>query len=246
MIDLKGKNALVTGGSRGIGVAIAKQLAKAGANIYFTSRNPETADLVIKEIEELGVQCFSSQGDIKNQEFCIDSVKDAQQKMGSVDILVNNAGITKDNLVMRMSVEDWNDVIDTNLSSVFYMTKAVIRGMVKAKSGKIINIGSIVGTTGNPGQANYSATKAGLIGFTKSIAKEFGSRNICCNVVAPGFIETDMTSKLSDAQRESLVGNIPLQRMGSANEIANTVAFLASDLANYITGTVLHVNGGMN
>lgn len=245
MIELKEKIALVTGGNRGIGKSIVLALAKAGASVCFTNRDQESAQKLEKQIQEYGVECLSYQGNIAEKEHCDNAVSKIIEQFGKIDILINNAGITKDNLILRMKQEDWNTVIDTNLTGVFTMTKAVVKYMMKARTGKIINISSVVGFTGNPGQVNYSATKAGIIGFTKSLAKELGTRNITCNAIAPGFIETDMTKQLSESQRTALSDLIPLGKMGTSQDIANGVLFLSSPLANYITGTTLHINGGM-
>jgi len=245
MIDLSGRVALITGGGRGIGKAISLKLAKAGAKICFTNRNLEVAKETEAEIKSLGGDCFSFIGDITDSQKCEEAVKEVIEKYGKIDILVNNAGITQDSLVMRMNQEAWQSVIDTNLTGTFNMVKAVIKAMMKNRYGRIINISSIVGFTGNPGQVNYSTTKAGLIGMTKSLAKEVASRNITCNAIAPGFIKTDMTDQLQDDQQENLLKNIPLGRMGVPDDIANGVLYLSSPLADYVTGTVLHINGGM-
>jgi 3-oxoacyl-[acyl-carrier protein] reductase len=245
MIELTDKVVLVTGGARGIGKAIVLACIKAGAKVCFTNRTKETAISLEEEIKTLGGDCFSFQGDIANPEDCQKVIKLVIEKYGKIDILVNNAGITKDNVFLRMKLEDWNDVINTNLTGIFNMTKAVTKPMMKARYGRVINISSIVGYTGNPGQVNYSSSKAGIIGFSKSFAKELASRNITCNVIAPGFIETDMTAKLTEEQQKGMLAGIPLGRMGSAEDIANGVLYLASPMADYITGTTLHINGGM-
>ena len=237
--------AIVTGAGRGIGKAIALELAAAGADLVITNRTKELGDAVRAEIEKLGRKCLSVQADVSSPEQVDALVKQAQELFPSVDILVNNAGITKDQLFMRMSVDDWRQVMSINLDGMFYMTRAVIKAMVKQRWGRIVNISSVVGFTGNPGQVNYSSTKSAMIGFTKSIAKELGSRNITCNTVAPGFIETDMTGKLSEEQQKALLGQVPLGRMGAPADIAKAVRFLASEDAAYISGAVLHVNGGM-
>ena len=243
--DLTGRVALVTGAGRGIGKAIALELAACGADIIFTNRNKELADATKADIEALGRKCLAAQADVADPEAIDALVKQATETFPSLDILVNNAGITKDNLFMRMSAQEWRDVMQVNLDGMFYMTKAVIRAMMKQKYGRIVNLTSVVGFTGNPGQVNYSATKSAVVGFTKSLAKELGSRNITCNAVAPGFIETDMTRELNEAQQKAILDQVPLGRMGSVEEIARAVRFLVSEDANYISGTTLHVNGGM-
>jgi len=244
-MSLEKKVALVTGGSRGIGRAIALELARAGADIIVTSRTLAQAEGVKAEIEALGRKCLAVAADVANPEQVDSLVNQALATFPTIDILVNNAGITRDQLFMRMKPEEWRDVMATNLDGMFYVTRAVIKGMVKARWGRIINISSVVGFTGNPGQVNYSATKAATEGFTKSLAKELGSRNITVNAVAPGFIATDMTKELTEAQQKSILEQVPLGRMGAPEEIAHAVKFLASDGANYISGTTLHVNGGM-
>ncbi len=237
--------ALVTGASRGIGQAIALQLGKQGATVIGTATTDKGAaaiqtTLAAQDVKGLGVTLDVTRAD--SIEAVMKQIKDT---FGSPTILVNNAGITRDNLLMRMKDDEWADVIDTNLGSVFRLSKACLRGMMKAKRGRIINIASVVGATGNPGQANYCAAKAGMIGFTKSLAREVGSRNITVNAVAPGFIDTDMTRALPDEQRTMLITQVPLRRLGEADDIAQAVAFLASKQAAYITGETLHVNGGM-
>lgn len=235
--------ALVSGASRGIGKAIALTLAKAGITVIGTATTENGAHNISTYLAP-----FSGAGLVLNvtDKASIDSViADIKNKYGDVSILVNNAGITKDGLFLRMKEEDWDDVIDTNLKSVFLLTKAVIRSMTSARYGRIVNITSVVGFMGNPGQANYCSSKAGMVAFSKSLAKEFGSRNITVNCVAPGFIATDMTDKLNDAQKEEYYKNIPLGRFGSAEDIANSVKFLVSEDAGYITGTTIHVNGGL-
>jgi len=245
MITLKGKTALVTGGSRGIGKEILLKLAQVGADVCFVDLITESADEVKSEIEALGVKCAFYQGNVAEIDQCKEIVDTALADFGQVDILVNNAGITRDALFIRMSEENWTDVININLSGIFNMCKALIRPMMKAKYGRVVNISSIVGFTGNAGQVNYSSAKAGLIGFTKSLAKEVASRNITCNAIAPGFIQSDMTDKLADEQKKMMLANIPMNRMGTQEDVANGVLFLASTLADYITGTTLHINGGM-
>jgi len=241
-IDLSGKVALVTGSTRGIGRAIAETLAGAGARVAVVGRDLERAQAAAAEIghEAKGFAC-----DVGDTAQVTALVSDVEAAFGTLDILVNNAGLTKDNVIMRLKDEDWDTVIDANLRGAFASIRAAARGMMKRRSGRIINISSVVGVIGNRGQSNYAASKAGLIGLTKSVAKELASRNILCNAVAPGFIATDMTAALSDEQRTALEGQIPLERLGSPADIASAVAFLASDHASYITGQVLVVDGGM-
>ncbi|TAL43107.1 MAG: 3-oxoacyl-ACP reductase FabG [Methylovulum sp.] len=234
--------ALVTGASRGIGKAIAERLADDGFFVVGTATTDGGADAISAYLGENGK---GIRLDVANAESVDAVMKMVNDELGAPTVLVNNAGITRDNLLMRMKDEEWDDIINTNLTSVFRMSKAVLRGMMKAKTGRIINISSVVGATGNAGQANYAAAKAGMIGFTKSMAKEVGSRNITINTVAPGFIDTDMTKELSDDIKNGLLTAIPLSRLGSAKEVAHAVAFLASEGAAYITGETLHVNGGM-
>ncbi|MGM0419363.1 MAG: 3-oxoacyl-[acyl-carrier-protein] reductase [Bacillota bacterium] len=249
MIDLKGKNAVITGSSRGIGAACAIKLAGAGANVvinHSSTNSYEKAQTVAEQIKsEFDVKVLVKQADVSKPEEADDLIESVLQEFTSVDILVNNAGINRDNLLMRMKQSDWENVIDVNLTGVFNMTKAVIRSMMKARQGKIINLTSIVGIIGNAGQTNYSASKAGLIGFTKSLAQEVASRNISVNAVAPGFIETDMTEEMSAQAKESLLSNVPLNRAGTPEDVANVVAFLSSNLSDYITGEVIKVTGGM-
>lgn len=243
---LQEKNVVITGASRGIGRAIALKLASLGANIVFNFRNSvNKADELIKEIEAFGVKAKAVQGDIAKQEDAEELIRVCKESFGSVDVLVNNAGITKDNLIMRMKEEDFDIVIDTNLKGTFNTIKHVTPIMMKQRSGKIINISSVVGIVGNAGQVNYSASKAGVIGLTKSVAKELGSRGINVNAIAPGFIETDMTEVLKDNIKENLVKNIPLKKLGSSEDVANLVVFLASEQSKYITGQVINVDGGM-
>ncbi|MDC0229730.1 3-oxoacyl-[acyl-carrier-protein] reductase [Deltaproteobacteria bacterium] len=243
-MNFNGQTALITGAGRGIGKTIAVKLAESGLDIAIADMNP-VSDSVVKEIEEYGTKCLAFQLDVTDVESVDSVVKKIIDETGGIHILVNNAGITKDNLFMRMKPEQWSQVIDVNLNGVFHVTKAVIRTMVKQHSGRIINISSIVGFSGNPGQVNYSSTKSGLIGFTKSLSREVGTRGITVNAVAPGFINTAMTQALNESQQQAILSQIPLGRMGEAEDIANAVAFLASEEASYITGTVLHVNGGM-
>lgn len=240
------KCALITGATRGIGKQIAITLAKQGYNIALNYRKEnEELENTKKEIEKIGVQILAVKGDVANFEDCENFVKQVIERFGQIDVLVNNAGITKDMLLMRMKKEDFEQVIDTNLVGTFNVTKNVVPYMMKARSGRIINISSVVGISGNAGQTNYSASKAGIIGFTKSLAKEIASRNILVNAVAPGFIETNMTDVLKDDVKHEIAKNIPLKRMGTAQDVANVVKFLASDDSSYITGQVINVDGGM-
>lgn len=240
------KCALITGATRGIGKQIAITLAKQGYNIALNYRKEnEELENTKKKIEKIGVQILAVKGDVANFEDCENFVKQVIERFGQIDVLVNNAGITKDMLLMRMKKEDFEQVIDTNLVGTFNVTKNVVPYMMKARSGRIINISSVVGISGNAGQTNYSASKAGIIGFTKSLAKEIASRNILVNAVAPGFIETNMTDVLKDDVKQKIAKNIPLKRMGTAQDVANVVKFLASDDSSYITGQVINVDGGM-
>ena len=242
---LDGEIALVTGASRGIGSAIADELAAQGATVIGTATSESGASAIDKRFKDAGVKGSGKVLNVSDSEQIQSVVSAIADEFGAVSILVNNAGITRDNLLMRMKDEEWNDILSTNLSSIFHTCKACMRGMMKARRGKIINIASVVGVTGNAGQANYAAAKAGIIGFGKSLAREVGSRNITVNTVAPGFIVSDMTNALPEEQREALQGEIALGRLGEPQEIAHTVAFLASDRADYVTGQTLHVNGGM-
>ncbi len=245
MFSLENKVVLVTGASRGIGKAIATQLQALGATVIGSATSEHGAEKITE---------YLAQGEVKGRG-CVLNVTDAQsissmfemikKDHGAIDILINNAGITRDNLFMRMKADEWQDIIDTNLSSVFKISKEVIRSMMKKRNGRIINIGSVVGTMGNAGQVNYATAKAGLIGFTKSLAREVASRGITVNTVSPGFIDTDMTQTLTDEQKQAIFAQVPANRLGKPEEIANAVAFLASDSAAYITGETLHVNGGM-
>ena len=242
MSKLEGQVALVTGASRGIGAAIAESLASAGATVIGTATSDQGAEQISKTLGSPGRGAVL---DISNDESVQALIAEIQANEGSPTIVVNNAGITRDNLLLRMKAEEWDSVLSTNLSGVFRVCKATLRGMMKAKGGRIINIASVIGLTGNPGQANYAAAKAGIIGFSKSLAREVGSRNITVNVVAPGIIDTDMTRVLPEEQRTAMLGQVPLGRLGEAQDNANSVVFLASDAAAYITGETLHVNGGM-
>lgn len=245
-MKLEGKVALVTGASRGIGRATAIKLAEAGADVVVNyAGSTDKANEVAEQIKALGREAITYQCNVSDSDAVQSMVKDVIAKFGRLDILVNNAGITRDNLLMRMKENEWDDVIDTNLKGVFLCTKAVTRQMMKQRSGRIINVASIVGVIGNPGQANYVAAKAGVIGLTKSSARELASRGITVNAVAPGFIATDMTDQLADEQKEAMLQQIPLAKFGLASDIANAVLFLASDDANYITGQTIHVDGGM-
>lgn len=246
MINLTGKTAIVTGGSRGIGKAIALKLASLGANIVvnYTS-SPEKAEEVVKAVNEMGREAIALRANVSNSEDVDNFIKEVEKRFSTIDILVNNAGITRDGLLMKMKEQDWDDVITINLKGTFNCTKAVIRKMMKQKSGKIVNIASVIGKMGNAGQANYAASKAGIIGFTKSMAKELGSRNINVNAVAPGFIQTDMTDVLSEEVKNMLLANIPMKELGNPEDVANLVAFLCSEEARYITGQVINVDGGM-
>ena len=240
------KNALVTGASRGIGRSIAIQLAEEGYNVAVNyAGNQDKAEAVVSEIKEQGVESFAIQANVANGDEVKAMIKEVVSQFGSIDVLVNNAGITRDNLLMRMKEQEWDDVIDTNLKGVFNCIQKVTPQMLRQRSGSIINLSSVVGAVGNPGQANYVATKAGVVGLTKSAARELASRGITVNAVAPGFIVSDMTDALSDDLKEQMLGQIPLARFGEDTEIANTVAFLASEKAKYITGQTIHVNGGM-
>ena len=245
MNKLEGKVALVTGASRGIGRAIAIALGQSGAIVVGTATTEVGAEKISEGFKEAGIQGRGMALNVTSAENCVEVIKAVAEEFGAPQILVNNAGITRDNILMRMKDDEWDSVINTNLSSIFRMSKAVLRGMTKARWGRIINISSVVGSMGNQGQSNYAAAKAGVEGFTRSLAREVGSRNITVNTIAPGFIDTDMTRELPEAQREMLLGQIPLARLGQPEEIAATVDFLAGDSAGYITGETLHVNGGM-
>jgi 3-oxoacyl-[acyl-carrier protein] reductase len=245
-MTLEGKVALVTGASRGIGREIALELARQGANVAVNYAGSESkANEVVDEIKAIGKEAFAIKCDVSNSEEVSAMVKETVEVFGKLDILVNNAGITRDNLLMRMKEDEWDDVININLKGVFLCTKAVTRQMMKQRVGRIVNITSVVGVSGNPGQANYVAAKSGVIGLTKTTAKELASRNITVNAIAPGFITTDMTDKLSDEIKTEMLKQIPLARLGEPKDIAKMTAFLASDDASYITGQTLHINGGM-
>jgi len=242
---LAGEIALVTGASRGIGQAVALELARQGAVVIGTATTEAGASAITQRFADAGLQGRGVVLNVARQESIDAVLKDVEAMEGSPSILINNAGITRDNLLMRMKAEEWDDIMNTNLASVFRLSKAVIRGMMKARKGRIISIASVVGVMGNPGQSNYAAAKAGIIGFSKSLAREVGSRGITVNVVAPGFITTDMTSGLAEEQQAKLIEQVALGRLGAPADIAHAVAFLASPGASYITGETLHVNGGM-
>jgi 3-oxoacyl-[acyl-carrier protein] reductase len=244
-MSLNDKVALVTGASRGIGAAIAEQLGKAGAIVIGTATSESGAAKISARFAEQGVRGIGKVLNVTDADSVANLLKEVQDEFGAPSILVNNAGITKDNLLMRMSDDEWFDVINTNLSSIYRLSKGVLRGMMKARWGRIINISSVVGAMGNPGQSNYAATKAGVAGFARSLAAEVGSRNITVNTVAPGFIDTDMTKVLPEEQKEQLLARIPLGRLGAPEEIAAVVVFLASDAGGYVSGETIHVNGGM-
>ena len=243
--ELEGQVALVTGATRGIGRAIALALARDGATVVGTATTDAGAEAIGAALREGGHAGAGMRLDVTDAAATDAALADIEAKFGPVAILVNNAGITKDNLLVRMKDDEWDAIMATNLKPAWRLAKACLRGMMKARRGRIIQIGSVVGSTGNPGQSNYAAAKAGLVGFTKSLAQEVGSRNITVNCVAPGFVDTDMTRSLPDAQREALLARVPLGRLGSPEDIAEAVAFLASSRAGYITGATLHVNGGM-
>ncbi|HIF70170.1 MAG TPA: 3-oxoacyl-[acyl-carrier-protein] reductase [Deltaproteobacteria bacterium] len=243
-MDFNGKTALITGAARGIGKTIALQLAAQGADIAFTDLSDEV-EVVKSEIESQGRRCLAFRTNVTDGEAVDAMVKEIVGAWERIDILINNAGITRDNLFLRMKPEEWSQVMDINLNGVFNVTRAVVRPMVKQRFGRVVSLSSVVGFTGNPGQVNYSSTKAALVGFTKSLAREVGVRGVTVNLVAPGFIDTAMTQKLNEEQQATIIQQVPLGRMGSVEDIANAVAFLSSEQAAYITGTVLHVNGGM-
>jgi 3-oxoacyl-[acyl-carrier protein] reductase len=245
MADLSGKVALITGASRGIGQAISLILGKNGATVIGTATSESGADAISKIFQENGISGKGFALNVTENDQIENLMKSISDEFGSVDILVNNAGITRDNLLMRMKDDEWNDIMNTNLASVYKMSKAVLRGMMKKKSGRIISIASVVGAMGNAGQTNYSAAKAGIMGFTKSLAREVGPRGITVNAIAPGFIKTDMTDALPEEQKEFLANQIPLGRLGTVDEIAESVLFLAAESGAYITAQTIHVNGGM-
>ena len=242
MVNLKGKKVLVTGASGGIGKAIAIELSSNGADLCLTGRNKSELESLQKVI---GGNCEIIISDLSKSEGIDELANSAQEKMGQIDILINNAGITRDNLFMRMSEEDWNEVINVNLNSIFKLTKQLIKGMIKRRYGRIINITSVIGVAGGAGQSNYSASKAGIIAMSKSLAQEVGSRSVTVNSIAPGFIETNMTAELSDDRKEEILHSISVGRLGKPDDIAGAVCFLASDKASYITGQTIHINGGM-
>ncbi|SFM31453.1 3-oxoacyl-[acyl-carrier-protein] reductase [Ectothiorhodospira mobilis] len=244
-MTLEGEIALVTGASRGIGRAIATTLAARGATVVGTATSEKGAEAITAYLQETGARGRGMVLDVTRPEDVDGLIRQVSEEFGPVGILVNNAGITRDNLLMRMKDEEWEDIIRTNLTAVYRMSKAVLRGMTRARRGRIIHIGSVVGSSGNAGQTNYAAAKAGLLGFTKSLAREVGPRGVTVNTVAPGFIDTDMTRDLPEAQRDALLGQIPLGRLGMPEEVAEVVAFLASPAAAYVTGETIHVNGGM-
>ena len=245
MINLDGQITLVTGASRGIGRAIAESLGKAGATVIGTATSENGAKAISAYFKESGINGVGKMLNVTDADSIGSVLKEINAEFGAITILVNNAGITRDNLMLRMKEEEWSDIMATNLTSVFRLSKACLKGMMKARHGRIISISSVVGATGNAGQANYAAAKAGVVGFSKSLAQEIGSRGITVNVVAPGFIDTDMTRELPEEQRKSLMSNIPLGKLGESVDIANAVLFLASDMGSYISGETLHVNGGM-
>ncbi len=244
-MSLENEIALVTGGSRGIGQAITLALGRAGATVVATATSSSGAEKISSYLKENGIKGQGAVLDVTDADSVDGLLKDLENSLGAPSILVNNAGITRDNLLMRMRDSDWDEIMETNLKSVFRMTKACVRPMMKARKGRIISITSVVGATGNPGQANYASAKAGVAGFTRAVARELASRNITVNAVAPGFIDTDMTRELPAEQREALMQQIPLGRLGTTDDVANAVVFLASPMADYITGNTLHVNGGM-
>lgn len=242
---LKDEVVFITGASRGIGAAIAEAMGANGAKVIGTATSAAGAEAISKKFTDLGIEGCGMELDVSNAEQVATVVDAINTQFGGINVLVNNAGITRDNLLLRMKDDEWDDIISTNLSSLFRVSRLCIKGMVRARKGRIINISSVVGFTGNAGQANYAATKAGIVGFTKSLAQELGSRGITVNAIAPGFIASDMTDVLGEEQKDALVSSIALGRLGQPQEIASAAVFLASDMANYITGQTLHVNGGM-
>lgn len=245
LFSLEGQVALVTGASRGIGAEIADTLGRAGARVIGTATTEKGADAIGERFAAAKIDGRGAVLDVTEPDSILSVIEDAESRDGAISILVNNAGITRDNLLLRMKQDDWDAVLNTNLSSAFHVSKAVLRGMIKARHGRIITIASVVGTMGNAGQSNYAAAKSGLIGFSKSLAREVGPRDITVNVIAPGFIDTEMTEALTDEQRGGLRDQVPLKRLGSVTDVAGTVLFLASAAGNYITGETIHVNGGM-
>ena len=246
MFSLQGEIALITGASRGIGRSIALTMGQQGASVVGTSTSALGAQGVTSALGNAGIEGRGAVLDVTHGESVVNVVRQVEESFGSISILVNNAGITRDNLLLRMKDEEWDDIIETNLSSVFRITKACLRGMIRARRGRIINVSSIVGATGNPGQTNYAAAKAGLVGHTKPLASEVASRGITVNAISPGFIETDMTASLEQNQRDALATAIPMGRLGIGEDVAAAAAFLASSEASYITGQVIHVNGGLH
>jgi 3-oxoacyl-[acyl-carrier protein] reductase len=245
MFELQGQIALVTGASRGIGHSIALGIGQQGASVVGTATSELGAEGVTASLIDAGIEGRGAVLDVTHKESVFNVVRQIEKDFGPISILVNNAGITRDSLLLRMKDEEWDDLLDTNLSSVFRVTKACLRGMIRARKGRIINVTSIVGATGNPGQTNYAAAKAGLVGFTKSLASEVASRGITVNGIAPGFVDTDMTSSLEPSRRDALISSIPLGRLGIGDDVAAAAVFLASREASYITGQVIHVNGGL-
>ncbi len=243
---LDNKVTLVTGASRGIGKGIAIELGKSGARVIGTATSEQGAANITEYMQEAGIDGKGMMLDVRDSDSIDQCLSQITQEFGSIDILVNNAGITRDTLLMRMKLEQWEEVYETNLRSVFLLSKACLRGMMKSRSGRIINISSVVGTTGNPGQANYATTKAGMVGFTKSLAREVANRGITVNCVAPGFIRTDMTDELTEEQKEQILAGLPMGRLGEVEDIAKAVKFLASEDSAYITGQTMHVNGGLH
>lgn len=244
-MNFRGKTVLITGASRGIGFEMAQEFAKAGANLAVCATHEDAIRSAAEKLRALGAKVYAQPVDISNAQACEDFINNTIQELGSLDVVVNNAGITKDNLTVRMSEQDWDAVINVNLKGTFLMSKAALKVMFKKRSGSIVNISSVVGEMGNPGQANYSASKAGIIGLTKTLAKEFGSRGVRVNAVAPGFVQTAMTDALPEEVREKALASIPLKRFATTQDIAKAVMFLASEDASYVTGHVLAVNGGL-